>query len=256
MRKIALSFIVIALILSGCSDSKNKKVELTISAAASMRGVLTEIKERYEQENQNVELFFNFGASGALQKQIEQGAPVDLFLSAALDNFIALREEGLIHDEHQIELVSNQLVLIQGKDSAKELEGLSGLTHEDIHKIAIGTPETVPAGKYAEETLEKLHLWNELQGKLILAKDVRQVLTYVETNNVDAGIVYNTDAIQSPNIKIVEHIDPKTHSSIIYPLAVINKTKHEKEAAHFFSFLQSQQAKRIFEKHGFIFLPQ
>lgn len=256
MRKITIGLILILLILSGCSGSKNKKVELTISAAASMQEALTEIKEIYEQENKNVRLFFNFGASGALQQQIEQGAPVDLFLSAALENFNSLRENGLIDNGHNVELLGNELVLIHAIDSNIELAGLSELTHAEVNKISIGTPESVPAGKYAKETLENLNMWKELEEKLILAKDVRQVLTYVETNNVDAGIVYRTDAIESPKIKIVENIDPKTHSPIIYPLGVVNGTKQKEGAAKFFAFLQSQQAKSVFEKYGFLFLPQ
>jgi molybdate transport system substrate-binding protein len=254
MKKFPILLIVLLFILIGCTTSKNNKVELTVSAAASMQVALTEIKKIYEKENPNVTLFFNFGASGALQKQIEQGAPVDLFLSAALENFTTLSKNGLIDNEHQIELVGNQLVLIQGENSTKEIAGLSELT--EVNKISIGTPETVPAGKYAKETLENLNLWNDLQGKLILAKDVRQVLTYVETNNVDAGIVYKTDTMQSSKIKIVESIDPNTHSPIIYPLGIIKETNHKKEAVHFFDFLQNQQTKSIFEKHGFLFLQQ
>jgi molybdate transport system substrate-binding protein len=250
------SLIIFLFICTACSNSKNEenRIELTISAAASMQKALTELQSYYEQEHSNVKLLFNYGASGALQQQIEQGAPVDVFFSASEEKFNEVLEKDLIEKQNSIDLVSNELVLIQNKQSNHKISGFVGLSDSKIKRISIGTPESVPAGKYAKETLESQNLWPQLEEKLVFAKDVRQVLTYVESGNVDAGIVYKTDAISSEKIEVVIKADPKSHSPIIYPLGVVKNSKQKEEAINFYNFLQGDQAKRIFEKHGFLFL--
>jgi molybdate transport system substrate-binding protein len=255
-KSIMLSLIIFLVIGTACSNSKSKenRTELTISAAASMQKALTEIQKNYEQENPNVKLLFNYGASGALQQQIEQGAPVDVFLSASEGNFNEVLKKGLIDKEHHIALVSNELVLIQNKQSDHKLSRFVDLSDTKIKRIAIGTPESVPAGKYAKETLINQNLWLKLEEKLIFAKDVRQVLTYVESSNVDVGIVYKTDAIGSKKIEIVETADPKSHTPIIYPIGVVKVSKQKEEAINFYKYIQSDKAKEIFEEYGFIFL--
>jgi molybdate transport system substrate-binding protein len=131
------------------------------------------------------------------------------------------------------------------------LAGFEGLTGESVKKISIGTPETVPAGQYAKETLTTLKLWDQLQTKMVLAKDVRQVLTYVETGNVDAGLVYRTDAATSDSVKIVAAAPEGSNKPILYPMAVIKSTKYQKQTEDFTKFLQSDDAVKIFEKYGF-----
>jgi molybdate transport system substrate-binding protein len=254
MKKILVcSLILFMMIVTACSNSKNE-TELTISAAASMQEVLTELQEIYEKEHDNVKLFFNFGASGALQQQIEQGAPVDLFFSAASDKFNELLNKGKLDEQFSNELVGNELVLIQNKDAKVKLTGLLELAEQEVKHISIGTPETVPAGKYAKEALNNLNTWDALDEKIIYAKDVRQVLTYVETGNVDAGIVYKTDALVSKKVTIVAKVDFKSHSPIIYPLGVVKGSKHKEEAIKFYKFLQSERAAKVFEENGFRFL--
>jgi molybdate transport system substrate-binding protein len=257
-----LSMVMFVLIMSGCSkndqitkpedkkqDSPNEKVELIVSAAASLQDALNEITTAFEDENPNVKINYNFGASGSLQQQIFQGAPVDLFFSAAEDKFDQLVEEGLIETENGIDLLGNEIVLVVPKDSNK---GIS--TFEDIgkaEKISIGTPESVPAGKYAKETLENLNIWKSIERKTVFAKDVRQVLTYVETGNVDAGIVYKTDALVSSKVNIVATAKENTHAAIIYPIGVIKSSSHIKEAKLFYEYLQNKESKMTFEKYGF-----
>jgi molybdate transport system substrate-binding protein len=257
MKKTMITcMIIFLLVCTACSNAKKEedKIELTISAAASMQQTLTEIQKNYEQEYPNVKLLFNYGASGALQQQIEQGAPVDVFLSASEENFNELLKKDLIEKENYIALVSNELVLIQNNQSDHKITGFAELTDSKLKRIAIGTPESVPAGKYAKETLKSQKLWSIIEDKLIFAKDVRQVLTYVESGNVEAGIVYKTDAIRSNKIEIVETANPKSHSSIIYPLGVVKSSKHKEEAINFYDYLQSNKAKEIFEDYGFIYL--
>jgi molybdate transport system substrate-binding protein len=259
MKKTMMTCMIIFLLLgTACSNAKNKenRMELTISAAASMQQALKEIQNNYEQEYPNVTLLFNFGASGALQQQIEQGAPVDIFLSASEENFNEVLKKDLIEKENNIALVSNELVLIQNKQSDHKISRFAELSESEIKRIAIGTPESVPAGKYAKETLISQNLWPKIEERLIFAKDVRQVLTYVESGNVDVGIVYKTDAIRSKKIEIVETADPLSHTPIIYPLGVVKASKQKEEAINFYEYIQSDKAQEIFEDYGFIFLNQ
>ncbi|MGJ7911492.1 molybdate ABC transporter substrate-binding protein [Neobacillus sp. LXY-1] len=265
MRKPYLLFLAMMLLLlavAGCSAKEQtkkpeeqkqevpvEKVELTVSAAASLQNALNEIKATFEKEHSNVKVNYNFGASGALQQQISQGAPVDLFFSAAEDKFDKLVQDGLIDKSKGIDLVGNELVLVVPNDSKKEVKAFEDLTKTD--KISIGTPEAVPAGQYAKETLEKLNVWKAIEGKIVYAKDVRQVLTYVETNNVDAGIVYKTDALISHKVKIVATADENSHAPIIYPLGVIKNSSHPKEAQLFYDYLQNETSMKTFKKCGF-----
>ncbi|OPX90257.1 MAG: Molybdate-binding periplasmic protein precursor [Pelotomaculum sp. PtaB.Bin104] len=259
MKKYPVLFALMLFILAvvaGCSGGKEqpetKPVNLTISAAASLQDAMGELKTVYEKQHPDVTLTYNLGSSGTLQKQIEEGAPSDLFISAGKSQMDALAQKGLIVDSTHKNLLENELVLISGKDS--KLTGFDGLTDASVKKISIGTPETVPAGKYAKDTLTSLKLWDQLQTRMVLAKDVRQVLTYVETGNVDAGLVYRTDAITSSNVKIVAAAPAGSSAPIVYPMAVINRSKHQKEAEAFAAFLTSEEAVKIFEKYGFIVL--
>ncbi|WP_010283512.1 molybdate ABC transporter substrate-binding protein [Bacillus timonensis] len=246
--------LIFFLFISGCSSPKtnqeSEKVELTVSAAASMQNVLEELTKSFEKEYPTIKISFNFGASGTLSQQISQGAPVDLFLSASMEKFNVLVDEGLIHNELNQHLIGNEIVLIVPKENEKNITSLTDVNTK-AEQISIGIPEIVPAGKYAKESLVKLKLWDVLENKIVPAKDVRQVLTYVETGNVDAGIVYQTDAEISNQIQSIT-IDPSTHSAIIYPIGVIKSSNHISEATLFYQFLSSEEALAIFEKYGFL----
>ena len=231
------------------TESK-EKVELTISAAASLKDAMDVIQNTYQEEHPEVTLKFNFGGSGSLQQQISQGAPVDLFFSAAEDKFDVLVEQGNIAKEDGVDLLGNSLVLVVPKDE-QSIKGFEDLAKEEINKISIGTPETVPAGKYAKESLEKTDLWKDVESKVVYAKDVRQVLSYVETGNVAAGIVYSTDALVSDKVNIVATADPETHTPIIYPVGIIKDSKNYEEAKEFYSYLQSDDALKVFQEYGF-----
>lgn len=231
------------------TESK-ENVELTISAAASLKDAMDVIQHTYQEEHPEVTLKLNFGGSGSLQQQISQGAPVDLFFSAAEDKFDLLVEEGSIAKEDGVDLLGNSLVLIVPKEN-QSIKGFDDLAKEDVDKISIGTPETVPAGKYAKESLKKTDLWKDVESKVVYAKDVRQVLSYVETGNVDAGIVYKTDALGSDQVNIVATADHETHTPIIYPVGIIKDSKNYEEAKDFYSYLQSDNALKVFTEYGF-----
>lgn len=255
MRKISIAILLSFLFsfLSSCSQEKEERIQLTISAAASMKDVLTELKQLYEQDHQ-VELLFNFGGSGSLKQQIIQGAPVDLFISASKDHMDDLVEKKRILSAYHSPLVGNSLVLITPKDEINAELGLTTLRDPTIGKIAIGIPETVPAGSYAKEVLHNAKLWDQVKEKLIYTKDVSQVLTYVETKNVNAGIVYKTDALTSKKIEITEDIDPALHSPILYYYGVLDKTSNNEKSRSVFEFLQTPAAQQVFKKYGFYVL--
>jgi molybdate transport system substrate-binding protein len=248
--------VLIVVILSGCASqdakSSSQPTELIISAAASLKDSLNEIQSIYENDHGNIKLVYNFGSSGTLQQQIEQGAPSDLFLSAGTKQMKALVDKQLVEENLQTGLLSNELVIVVSTDKqAAAIRSVADLTKPVFGKLAIGEPDSVPAGNYAKESLTYSKIWDQLQPKLVFAKDVRQVLTYVETGNADAGFVYKTDAMTSKKVKIVSVIDPRSHKSIEYPIGIVKSTKHAKEAQDFYHFLRSAKAREIFVKYGF-----
>ncbi|QFK71851.1 molybdate ABC transporter substrate-binding protein [Pradoshia sp. D12] len=248
-----LFLLVITLVACSEQEVKEEKVELRISAAASLQDALRDIQAVFEKENPEMNITYNFAGSGVLQQQIMQGAPVDLFLSSSEDKFESLITAEMIADGEHINLLENELVLIApSPNETNKISGFEDLMNGTIDKIAIGIPESVPAGKYAKETLEVLEIWDEVESKLILAKDVRQVLSYVETGNVDAGIVYKTDALVSDNSRIISTANKEHHTPIMYPLGILNDTKFPVEAKRYYDFLQSKEATAIFEEYGFI----
>ncbi|RFB18377.1 molybdate ABC transporter substrate-binding protein [Bacillus sp. HNG] len=245
--------LILGLFLNGCGSPEVnddvERFEITVSAAASMQNVLEELKKNFEEKHSTIDISFNFGASGALAQQISQGAPVDLFLSASLEKFNALRDDGLIHDKYEQNLIGNEIVLITPKENNNNIKSVEDL--KKAERISIGIPEIVPAGAYAKEALNNMGLWNTIENQLILAKDVRQVLTYVETENVDAGFVYKTDTQTSDQIQVITSVDSKFHSPIIYPIGVIKSSKHVEEATLLYEYLSSEEAITLFEEYGF-----
>lgn len=266
MRKIKLYpvcflIIVMMMVLAGCVGAGGNsgqvpetKVELTVSAAASLTDAMKEIQAGYEKRNGSIRLNLNFGASGSLQQQIEQGAPVDLFISAAVKNMKALVDQQLIDAERHTVLLTNELVLVVPAASAVgalRVEKPEDLTRPEIKHIAIGEPQSVPAGGYAKEALNHLKLWDALQPKFVMSKDVRQVLTYVESGNAEAGFAYKTDALTSSKVTIASVIDPQSYQPIEYPAGIVKSTRHVKEAEDFYHYLQSTEAAEVFVKYGF-----
>ncbi len=260
MKKIGsllVMLIVLCLLVVGCGgkateQAKSQPVELTVSAAVSLKDALTEIQNNYQAKNSNVKILYNLGASGSLQKQIEEGAPADIFISAAAKQMDDLDKKNLIKKETRKNLVDNQLVLIVPNNSTLQITRFEDLTKSDIKQFAMGAPESVPAGQYTQQVLKKLNLYDALQPKVVLAKDVRTVLTYVETGNAEAGTVYKTDAIISDKVKIVATAPEGTHDPIIYPIAEIAATKQAKAAEDFIAYLSGPESKVVFEKYGFV----
>jgi len=247
---------LLALLLCGTAgilptSSLRAATELTISAAISLKDALDEIKQLYASENPGVSIATNYGASGTLQLQIEQGAPVDVYISAAPKQMDALESKGLLLPGTRRDLLRNEIVLIVPSDSRLGIKSFLDLTRPDVKQIALGEPTAVPAGQYAKEVLTNLGIYDAVKSKAVLGKDVRQVLTYVETGNVDAGVVYLTDAKTSSKVMVVAQAPENSHQPVIYPVAVIKSTKNAEAAKRFGDFLEGPKAAAVFRKYGF-----
>jgi molybdate transport system substrate-binding protein len=250
----------LAITLTGCGGAKQdaaaqpaktEPVELVVSAAASLTDSLRQLQTSWEAKHPDVKLRFNFGASGALQQQIEQGAPADLFFSAAAQNMRALVDKGLIDKTQQTTLLKNELVLIVPKTKDEPVKQLADLAKPEVKRIAVGEPASVPAGGYAKEALTNAKLWDALQTKLVFGKDVRQVLTYVESGDADAGFVYKTDALTSKQVTVAQPVDAKLYTPVEYPIGIVKATSHAKEAQELYDYLQSKEASDVFAGFGF-----
>ena len=242
-----LPICLLLLALVACRNSQ--RVSLTVSAAASLQGALGEVEAAYFAAHPKVDFRNNFGSSGTLAREIEQGAPVDLFLSAAAKPMDDLQSKGLIIEATRENILHNSLVLIAPPDS--KLQGPEGLADRSARIIAVGDPASVPAGQYAQQTLNALHLSDQVKGKLVLGKDVRQVLTFVETGNADAGFVYATDARVSGRVRVIATIPESAHDPIVYPAAVVKTSANQEAARTFIEFLGSSEAKAIFTRNGY-----
>jgi molybdate transport system substrate-binding protein len=264
MNKRTLSVIIavlaVALLAAGCGGGAKQAppapaappVELNISAAASLKDAVGEIKANYEKKNPNVKLICNLASSGALQKQIEQGAPADIFISAAPKQMNELEAKNLINKASRKNLVENKLVLVVPENSALGLSKYEDLAKAEVKKFAMGETATVPAGQYGLQVLQKLGLWDKVKDKAVFAKDVRTVLTYVATGNVEAGIVYKTDAVSpGAKVKIAAAAPAGSHAPVVYPVAILGGTKQPKAAEQFLAYLSGPEAKAVFEKYGF-----
>jgi len=247
INRLITIFLIAALIAgaSGCLSEKpndKKPVEITFSAAISLQDALTEAGAQFTKNHPEVKINFNFGASGILEKQIEQGASVDLFASASQKEIDLLEEKGLIVRSTRTNFTSNKLVIIA--PSRLTIEEL-----KKLDKIAIGDPKTVPAGRYAQAFLENAGIYELLKPKLIFAENVRQVLDYVERKEVDAGFVYFSDSLKT-NLS-VSPINESLYPHVVYPIAVINDSQQPEISRQFIDYLQGKEGQTILKKYGF-----
>lgn len=245
-----IAAILLAAAASAGGIGSSRPETITVSAAISLKGALDEIGPAFERGYPAVRVAFNYAGSGTLQQQIEQGAPVDVFVSAGKRQMDALEAKGLIAADTRRDIAGNTLVLIVPV-SSKSIRDVAGLAQPQVRVIAMGDPATVPAGRYAQQALEHLGLLGALRKKFVYAKDVRQVLTFVETGNADAGFVYATDARVSPKVRVAARLAAESHAPIIYPAAVVRSSKHMETAREFLRYLQGAEARAVLTKNGF-----
>lgn len=252
-KTIYIKLIIIFLLLTvSCNQSKPSKTEITISAASSLKNVLEEIKLLHEKESSETNIIYNFASSGTLQRQIEQGAEIDIFISASSFNMNLLEKQKLlVTDTHQ-DLLRNQMVLIVPRESnSTEITNFKDLTKKELKIVALGQPDSVPAGKYAQEILAFFKIAPKVNSKAVYGKNVRQVLNFVATGNADAGIVYATDAQLEKNVIIIAIAPPNSHAPVIYPIAILKNSKNISAAKTFISLLTTPEAQKIFTQYGF-----
>lgn len=232
------------------TDKQEANSEVLILAAASLTDALQELATAYNQSH-NVKLTFSFGASGALRQQIENGGVADIFFSASKKEMDALESQGELLPNTRQELLQNEIVLVAPKDN-KTLQSFADLKNADVKKVALGEPKGVPAGQYAEETLQNLGLLDAVRAKVVYGSDVRQVLAWVASGEADAGIVYATDAAITPDVRVVAQAPANSHKPIIYPAAVLKASINPEGAKEFLAFASSPEGKKIFAKYGFV----
>jgi molybdate transport system substrate-binding protein len=240
--------LLLAILLSGPTPAKG--AEILVFAAASLTDALQEVANAYHQKSSD-KVKFSFGASSVLARQIQAGARADIFFSADEEKMEQLQNLGLVRTNTRKSLLSNQLVVTVLRDNSFSTDNSARLTN--LAKIAIAEPSTVPAGIYARRYLEMEGIWNSL--KLVPTDNVRAALLAVESGNVDAAIVYKTDAAMSSKVKIAFSFKPRPEIPILYPVAVMDEARHPSAAELFLDYCRSIQAKKIFENHGFIVLP-
>lgn len=252
-----------AVSLAGCGQDATiaptaipQTVTLNIAAASSLTDALKEVNALYVASNPNITLTPNFAGSGTLQKQIEQGAPADIFISAGAAQMDSLVKGNLIVTDTRKNLLNNILVMIVPNDSKLGLTVIKDLASPKVRKIAIGDPKSVPAGAYSQQTFDELGITTQLTSKFVIGSDVKSVLSYVESGNVDAGLVYLTDAKTSTKISIVDYAPADINALIVYPIAIVKDSKVSDAAIKYENFLFTAQAKAIFDKYGFTMAKQ
>ncbi|POO49855.1 molybdate ABC transporter substrate-binding protein [Agrobacterium rosae] len=239
----------------GLSVTAFAQDKVTVFAAASMKNALDAANAEWAKETSN-EATVSYAASSALAKQIEAGAPADLFISADLAWMDYVAGKKLIKDDTRTNLLGNRLVLVAPADKAKPVDikqGFDLATLVGDGKLAMGAVDSVPAGKYGKSALEKLGVWSSVEGKVAGAESVRAALVLVSRGEAPYGIVYQTDAAADQGVKIVGTFPQDSHEPIIYPVAILSESKSPAAAAYL-EFLKSAKAAPFFEKHGFTIL--
>lgn len=240
----------LSLVVTGLSCSGDRE-ELLVFSAASLTDVMQEIGDRFNH-SEGIAVVFSFGGSTSLGQQIIRGAPADVFLSAGAGPMDRLDDRGLLRSDSRVDLLMNKLVLVAeprraGRLGIKSLNDLAGANA----RVAIADPELSPAGRYAKEAMQELGLWEKVEERVVYSPDVRAALAYVDTGNVDAGIVYETDARTEQGLQVIALLPVQSHTPIVYPVAVVGSSSQTQAVDRFLEYVQSEEARRVFLEYGF-----
>jgi molybdate transport system substrate-binding protein len=236
-----------------CSFIEVSAAEIKVFAAVSLADALNEISSNY-QKGTGDHIVVNLGASSTLARQIEAGAPADIFFSADEIQMNELIAKGLIVNKTRKSLLSNSLVIVASAETALKIRSPRDLAGPQVKRIALGDPRAVPIGVYSKEYLKRIGLWERVAGKIVPTENVRAALAAVEAGNADVTIVYKTDAAVSKKNKIVFEVPRDETPKIIYPVAMIEGSPHREAAQKFLNYLAAEQAAKLFAGYGFIVL--
>ena len=253
--KLSVSLFTAVLCLTVSTSASAEQV--TVFAAASLTTAMTELAQQYQKQYPADQIRLSFASSSTLARQIAQGAPAQLFISADLKWMDQMQRQGQIQPASRLNLLGNKLVLIApaGQARALSLQPNAAWTTGYRGRLCMGAPDSgVPAGLYAKQAFISLKLWDQLKDRVVGTEDVRGALAFVERGECDLGVVYRTDAKDNPNVKIVATFPASSHAPIVYPAALMSKPSQS--AQRFLSYLQSPAAGRVFVRHGFVFLPK
>ncbi|CAN7251155.1 molybdate ABC transporter substrate-binding protein [Rossellomorea sp. LjRoot5] len=232
---------------AGCQSGEKEETVITIGAAASLKSSMLELQHQFEREHEEVKLSFHFGSTGAIRKQVEQGAPIDIFLAASKDDYESLYREGLV--EKGDRLVGNRVVAVTNKP--EEIQSLKDVWKSG-EKVVIGNPASAPVGRYAKELLEQSGQWEEAESRLIYGKDARHVLMLMNQGAASVGLIYHSDVEFEEKLRIIDFFEEYRQKDTGYYGARVKRSKHQDVSNEFLDFLDSKEAKEIFKKEGFI----
>ncbi len=252
-----LFIVFICMIFIGCGKEKNaeiaptQNIELNVSAAMGLKEALLDIQKEYEKSHPEVKIVYNFAAAGVLASQIENGAQCDVFLSAAMKQINDLKAKDLIKENSVKDIVGNKLVLAVAKGNPLQIKEFKDLIRDDIHYIGFGEIKTMPAGQYGKECLENIGIWQQVEPKTVIGKNVREIVAYVESGNAEVAVAFETVVVNNPKVEIAAVSPQGTHKPVVFPGALIKNTKNEVAAQAFFDYLTTDDAVKIFQKYGF-----
>ena len=254
MFPVAMALLAVVFLFA-CSNESDRngeepdRVQLLVFAAASLADALDEIKETYEQQ-QDATLNFSYAGSQTLAQQIASGAPADVFISAGASQAAFLQERDILEGA-ATDLLTNKLVVITRASDGISIQDLSDLVGATIKRLAIADPAIAPAGRYSQEALTNLGLWESLQPKIVTGQDVRATMAYVESGNADAAMVYATDAAVAGGVVVANVVPQDTYTPVVYPAMIVRSSGHKDAARGFVEYLQGPEATAVFEKYGF-----
>jgi molybdate transport system substrate-binding protein len=252
-----IAAVLVAAAATGCattpagSAGAASPVENTVSAAQSLKKPLTELAKRYEAANPGTKVVLNFGASGQLAQQIEQGAPVDAFFSASGKDPKALAAKGILATDTVAPFIGNTLVVAVPKGNPANVRTLADLAKPELKRWTTGNPAAVPHGKYTQESLEKLGIWDAAKEKVVFSENVAQTLSYVDSGQVDAGVLFNSEALKAKEGTIVATVPDDLHKPIAYYVGLVSASKNTEAAKRFVAFATGPEAVVLYVAEGF-----
>jgi molybdate transport system substrate-binding protein len=252
MKMLSTAALALLMLVTAATGFAEPAQEVTVSAAISLKNAFEEIGKLFESRYRGSRVILNFAASGDLARQIRGGAPVDVFASAAAKDMDSLEHDGLIEKNTRADFATNEVALIVPVGGKNRISSFKDLEQPGLGRVAVGNPKTMPIGRYADEVLRYFAIADRIREKLVYTENVRQVLEYVARGEVDAGIVYVTDALVNPrDVAIAATAPAGSHKPVLYPIAAVKGSWNGKAAGDFISLVRSDEGRKVLLRHGF-----